>query len=220
MRGIMFARLRKAAVKGKTFYVPKGSLMEGLDEAVARNFDAALARIARAGGKIRPIDLPAVAAAQALIAKHGNINLAEAYHVHHDRVNGPEAAQIDQRVVQRILQGKKMSAHDLLAVQETRAELIAETEAAIGDGYVVLPTTAKVAPALDVVEKDVDAFTRENLLALRNTSIGNFLDWCGLSIPSGTDAQGLPTGFMLSARHGQDSALLALGMELEPLIRG
>ena len=38
--------------------------------------------------------------------------------------------------------------------------------------------------------------------------VGNFLDWCGVAIPSGVDKDGMPTSLLLSAPHGRDTALL------------
>ena len=54
---------------------------------------------------------------------------------------------------------------------------------------------------------------------LRNTMLGNFLDWCGVAIPSGVDSQGMPTSFLLSATHGRDAALLSAALTAEPHIR-
>jgi aspartyl-tRNA(Asn)/glutamyl-tRNA(Gln) amidotransferase subunit A len=54
---------------------------------------------------------------------------------------------------------------------------------------------------------------------LRNTSLGNFLDWCGVAIPSGVDAEGMPTSLLLSATHGRDTALLSAALSAEPFIR-
>jgi hypothetical protein len=58
-----------------------------------------------------------------------------------------------------------------------------------------------------------------NAKTLRNTMLGNFLDWCGVSIPNGTDAGGMPTGFLFSALHGRDADVLAVGLGTEELIR-
>ena len=70
------------------------------------------------------------------------------------------------------------------------------------------------------LEADQEVFFRHNGLTLRNTSLGNFLDWCGVSIPNGTDADGMPTGFLLSAPTGQDTALLCAALGCEEIIRG
>ena len=73
--------------------------------------------------------------------------------------------------------------------------------------------------AIDALEADDDLFVRTNMKTLRNTLLGNFLDWCGISIPNGTDAQGMPTGFLLSHGPGRDDHLLAAALAAEGAIR-
>ena len=49
---------------------------------------------------------------------------------------------------------------------------------------------------------------------------GNFLDWCGVSLPTGTDDAGLPTALLLSGMPGADDGLLALALSCEGIVRG
>jgi aspartyl-tRNA(Asn)/glutamyl-tRNA(Gln) amidotransferase subunit A len=50
--------------------------------------------------------------------------------------------------------------------------------------------------------------------------LGNFLDVCGVSIPNGTDQDGMPTGFLYSDPHGRDTRVLSIALGTEQLIRG
>jgi aspartyl-tRNA(Asn)/glutamyl-tRNA(Gln) amidotransferase subunit A len=50
--------------------------------------------------------------------------------------------------------------------------------------------------------------------------LGNFLDWCGVSIPCGTGDADMPVGFLLSAIGGRDEALLGAALSAEAVIRG
>ena len=81
-------------------------------------------------------------------------------------------------------------------------------------------TNLRVLDLIAPLEADMEVFFRHNFRTLRNTSQGNFLDWCGLSIPNGEDADGMPSGLMISATHGRDRALLSAGLALETIIRG
>jgi aspartyl-tRNA(Asn)/glutamyl-tRNA(Gln) amidotransferase subunit A len=220
LSGLRRPRIRGTPVKGRVFLVPAAVVFDGLEPAVQANFDAALKRIAKAGGKIKQATFPAFEAALRLVSTHGTILGAEALHVHGSRVNGPGAARMDARVVKRIKMAETMTAVDLVEVMLQRRRLIAETSALIGDAIVVFPTTPHVAPPIAPLEADMDEFFRVNAKTLRNTMLGNFLDWCGLSIPSGTDAGGMPTGFLLSAPHGRDADVLSVGLTAEGLIRG
>jgi aspartyl-tRNA(Asn)/glutamyl-tRNA(Gln) amidotransferase subunit A len=219
LRGQKRVSIAKAAITGRVFLVPTTVVLDGLEDAVARNFERSLSRISKAGGKIRRVAFPPFDSILKLVAKRGNILGAEALHVHFDRVNGPDAARMDQRVVSRIKLAEKMTAVDLVEILRKRNELIAEASALVGDGVVVCPATPHVAMPIAPLEASVDEFVRVNLKTLRNTMLGNFLDWCGLSVPNGTDKDGMPTGFLFSAPHGRDSGILAIGLALESILR-
>lgn len=210
------------AVPAKTlsFVIPDQILFDGVMPAVSANFDAAVARLETAGAKVTRISLPELSELSDLIARHGFLAGAEALMIHRDRVCGPAAAQMDARVVRRIKLAETMSAVDVLMLQEARYRLMASTAARIANAIVLCPTTATTAMETAPLEADQDEFFRHNGLTLRNTSLGNFLDWCGVSIPNGTDADGMPTGFLLSAPTGQDTALLRAALGCEDIIRG
>jgi aspartyl-tRNA(Asn)/glutamyl-tRNA(Gln) amidotransferase subunit A len=219
LRGQKKLNTKKADIKGRTFIVPSNVMLDDIEDAVAANFDKALSRISQAGGKIKRVAIPSFDAILKLVSTRGNVLGAEALHVHFDRVNGPDAARMDQRVVQRIKMAEKMTAVDLVEILEQRKQLIAATTALIGDDIVVCPTTPHVAMPIAPLEASTDEFFKANVKTLRNTMIGNFLDWCGLSIPNGRDDQGMPTGFLMSALHGHDTQILSTGLSLEAVIR-
>ena len=81
------------------------------------------------------------------------------------------------------MRGKEMSAADYIDLLAARADL-QKRVSAITSNYdaVVMPTCAIVAPTLDEVSTP-DGFTKKNMLLLRNTTVGNFLDRCGISLP-------------------------------------
>lgn len=220
LRGLAKPKIKTTLVRGQVFVVPDNIMFDGIEPAVAANFEAALKRIAKAGGKIIHKNFPMFESILDLIKTRGNVLGAEALHLHYARVNGPDAARMDQRVVKRIKLAEQMTAVDLVEVMLRRQELIAKCNTVIGDAIVICPTTPHVAMPISPLEADMEEFFRVNAKTLRNTMLGNFLDWCGLSIPSGTDRDGMPTGFLLNAQHGRDAAVLGSGLALEPLIRG
>ncbi|RMF34954.1 MAG: amidase, partial [Alphaproteobacteria bacterium] len=95
----------------------------------------------------------------------------------------------------------------------------ADIRARLGDALIAMPTTPLVAPEIAPLEADDAVFHRTNLRTLRNTTLGNFLDLPGLAIPNGSDADGLPTSFLLCVQSGEDERLLGVGLAVEPLIR-
>lgn len=200
--------------------VPQTLVFDDCQPAVGANFEAALSRLAVAGARIRHLPLLELAEIPALIARHGHLQAAEALAVHHERVNGPDAGRMDPRVVRRIRAAEGMSAVDLLLFQEARARLIAAVAGRVGDAFIAFPTTVHVAMPAAPLEADQDVFFEQNARTLRNTMLGNFLEWCGVSIPCGTDADGMPTGFLLSALHGRDDTLLSAAQFAETAVRG
>lgn len=220
LRGLAAPRVQAADVAALDLAVPDAVMFDDLDPAVAAAFDATVARLSAAGARVRRIALPELRDTVAAMGRYGPLASAEAMDVHWDRLHGPDEARIDPRVVRRIRMGEKMTAVDLIRLHADRARLIATVNDRLGDALLICPTTPSVAMPTAPLEADVEVFFHHNFRTLRHTAIGNFLDWCGLSIPNGADGDGMPTGLMISARHGRDAALLAAGLALETTIRG
>jgi aspartyl-tRNA(Asn)/glutamyl-tRNA(Gln) amidotransferase subunit A len=76
-----------------------------------------------------------------------------------------------------------------------------------------MPTVPIVAPLLAELDGE-DAFTRLNLLILRNPSVINMLDGRAISLPVG-EPDGAPVGLMLAAMGGRDHALFQIAAAVE-----
>jgi aspartyl-tRNA(Asn)/glutamyl-tRNA(Gln) amidotransferase subunit A len=83
---------------------------------------------------------------------------------------------------------------------------------------VIMPTCAIVAPTLKEVSTR-EGFVKNNMLLLRNTAVGNFLDRCAISLPCHAEGE-LPVGFMLMGETMADKRLLAIARAVEPVVRG
>jgi aspartyl-tRNA(Asn)/glutamyl-tRNA(Gln) amidotransferase subunit A len=64
-----------------------------------------------------------------------------------------------------------------------------------------------------------EGFVQKNMLLLRNTSVGNFLDRCAISLPCHAPGE-LPVGFMLMGEPMADQRLLAMARSVAPVVRG
>ena len=153
------------------------------------------------------------------MAAYGTLTAAEAYNEYREIVDSDKVAMIDRRVVKRIMDGKKMSANDVLSIQRGRARLIPKCLAQLAGALLVMPTTPITAPEMAPLEADDATFHAVNLTALRNTALGNILDLCAVALPNGRDGDGMPTSFLLSAANGADEALLGYALEVERVIR-
>jgi aspartyl-tRNA(Asn)/glutamyl-tRNA(Gln) amidotransferase subunit A len=219
LRGEAAPAARRLPASDLNILVPETVVFDDAQEAVKANFEAALARLAKAGARIERRPFKPFQDAMDAMARYGSLVSAEALFVHRDRVFGPDAERMDRRVVKRVQLAQSMTAADLVGLLQTRARLIAEAAAEIGDAFVAYPTTPHVAPPVAPLEADDELFARLNLKTLRNTMLGNFLDWCGVAIPSGFDADNLPTSLLLSAPHGRDAAVLSAAWTAEPFVR-
>lgn len=199
-------------------FVPTNLVLGDCEPAVLANFDIAIERLARAGAVVERGVLPAFDAIARLGDKRGAIIAAEAYAIHEALLQSDEIAHVDHRVVVRLRAGAGITLTDYLAVTFARRQLIAETAARFAQCFIAFPTTPIVAPPIAALENDDERFFAANARMLRNTSPGNFLDWCGVSLPNGGDTAGMPTALLLSATPGRDDALLSLALGCEAIV--
>ena len=221
LRGLAAPHAVAADIAALDFVIPDAVLFDDLDPAIAAAFDATERRLSAAGARVRRIALPELRETAGLIAKIGPLASVEAMDIHAARLADPaQRDQIDPRVVRRILMAEKMTAVDLFRLLSHRKLQIAAVNAKLGAAFLICPTTPSVAMPIAPLEADVELFFKNNFRTLRNAALGNFLDWCGLSIPNGSDADAMPTALMICAPHGQDRALLSAGLAIEAIARG
>ena len=213
---------RPAGLKDLTLVVPENLVFDEALDAVVANFEAMLAKLSAAGVRVERRRFDVFGEMLEVSAKYGTIIAAESYYALGGLVEGPDGKRIDARVTARVLNGKKMSARDFVTVREERARLTRALAAQLdgaGTVFMAMPTTAITAPEIAPLDADDDVFSTVNLAALRNTMIGNYFNLCGLTIPSGTDAGGLPTGILFNALANEDDRLLCYGLSIDDVLR-
>ena len=103
----------------------------------------------------------------------------------------------------------------LYEVITLRAARIAEAQTAIAPfDALLMPTVACVAPKIADLVDDDDAYTRANLLALRNTTVANLLDLPAATLPCQTPGD-LPVGVSVVGATGSDRRLLDIAAGVE-----
>lgn len=221
MEGKVGSDVTRRAIAGTRIVVPTNVVFDDAEPAVIERFEAALARLSRAGARIERRAIAAFDGVLEVGAKRGALVTAEAYALHIARLSGSAADEMDSRVASRMRGGATISMVDLVEIRDARARLIADARRDVGvDAFVAYPTVAHVAPLAKPLEQDDALYVQINARTLRNTMLGNFLEWCGVSLPCGTDGQGLPVGFLLSALSGKDAELLGLALDVEDVLRG
>lgn len=219
MTGRVASPVRRGDLRGQRLVVPEAVVFDNAEPEVVAAFEAAVLRLEAAGARIERRALPVFAEVLALYAEHGPLVTAEAYAVLKRHVDGPDAAGMDRRVVSRSRLGANISMIGYVAMLAARTRMVEEFRRDFADAWIIHPTVPHVAPPIAALEADDDLFVRMNGLTLRNTLIGNFLDSCGVSLPCGTGAAGLPVGLLLTGAPGRDEALLSLALAADPQIR-
>jgi aspartyl-tRNA(Asn)/glutamyl-tRNA(Gln) amidotransferase subunit A len=199
-------------VAGLRLGVLQGYVADGWDADVTAAFERALSRLSAAGARIDRLLVPELAEIPAANAT-GGFAACEAFAWHRDLIEAKRDAY-DPRILARILRGGAMAAADYIRLQRERARIIAAIAPRTAPyDAVVMPTCPLIPPAIAEV-KDEAEYSRINLLLLRNTSVGNFLDRCAISLPCHHPGEA-PVGFMLMGEHMGDSRLLAVAHAVE-----
>ena len=191
-------------------------LFEGCTPDVAETVRAAVRELEAGGASIVAFPLPGLAAAREIFAAGG---LAAPEFVAFINRELPEfRTSLDPNVRGRFAAVESMTATEYLDRRARLAGAADEANAALADlAGVLSPTTPLTAPRLDEVS-DADGYRDRNMATLRNTSPGNLLDLCGLSIPAGLDGDGLPIGLQIMAARETDERLLSAGLAVERVL--
>jgi len=162
------------------------------------------------GAQVEHMDLPVVTQAMEL-SSQGRIVAAEAYTINAKWVEEHFDA-LDPVVADRIAKGKRIRAFEYLQDTFRCKELRAKALCAL-EGVDALLAPATPLPALPVSRVDADARTYFacNTAYLRNTSVGNLLDLCALSVPCGFTGEGLPVGLMIYGKPFREDMVLRVG---------
>jgi aspartyl-tRNA(Asn)/glutamyl-tRNA(Gln) amidotransferase subunit A len=203
-------------VKGMRLAVPTTIALDDVDEAVARTFERALQSLSRAGAMIERIAVPEFLDIAPMSSK-GGFTAAESWAWHRYLI-GAKGDVYDPRVASRILRGEHISAADYIDLIAARKSLVARAAARIAPyDALVLPTTANTPPRIDDMKDDA-AFTKANVLCLRNCTLINMIDGCAISLPAHREGE-VPVGLMLAGAGGSDRQIFELAAGIENVIR-
>jgi aspartyl-tRNA(Asn)/glutamyl-tRNA(Gln) amidotransferase subunit A len=173
----------------------------GVDPEVLAAYDRSVEELGRLGAEVVELSLPRGFAD--LGALNGRIMSAEAYALVGELADDDELP-LDEAVRPRIRAGAAISSRDYLHALAERERLKAEFAAAMEGVDAVLTPVAATPP---VRLGDVDQGTTPALL----TRWVNLLDLCGLAVPNGFTAGGLPTSLQVVCRGWDEAAALRIG---------
>ncbi|HUJ74176.1 MAG TPA: amidase, partial [bacterium] len=204
----------KSGVKDLRLAFAETVFFEGVEPALAQAVREAGRVLADLGARVSSMDLPEAQRALELNPR-GLVVAAEAYAVNREYLE-QHFADLDPAVRERMAQGKLIPAPDYFASTRQWAALRLQVLERLRDVDALLVPTTMI-PALPVAEIDAspEVYARRNVQYLRNTSIGNILKLCGLSLPCGFNAQGLPMGLMIYGKPFQEDVVLRIGHAYE-----
>ncbi len=193
----------------------RGILWSALEDGIGEVVDTALAKLAKAGATVKDGEAPEFDAAHDAIVQYGPYHSAEAYAIWKDVIEA-RPNLVFPPILERLRFGATLNAVTVQTLREILAGLSARIAGRIrAEGAIVAPTMALSPPPIAALETDMEAYSRANLKGLRNTRLGSFLGLCAISVPVGTDRNGLPVGLMVMAAPGADERLLRMAKAIE-----
>jgi aspartyl-tRNA(Asn)/glutamyl-tRNA(Gln) amidotransferase subunit A len=207
--------IQPRSVKGMRLAVATTVALDDLDDRVAGSFERTLEKLSRQGALIERIEVPEFLDVAVMNSK-GGFAAAESYAWHRYLIEN-HGDIYDPRVSLRISRGEAITAADYIDILQARKSMIARATARLAPyDAVVMPTSAITPPKISDLADD-HAFTKANLLSLRNCTLINMMDGCSISLPCHRDGEA-PVGFMLSAAGGHDRRIFDLAAGVEAAI--
>lgn len=201
-----------AMLPGLRLAVPSNVMLDGMDAKVAAAFERAVSRLSAAGARIVDTAFTAFDEIPAANAT-GGFAAAEAFAWHRDLL-ATKGTLYDPRIRIRIAQGEAQSAAAYITLVAARRHLISAFDAATrGFDALLMPTCPIVPPRIAELDGERE-YNLINLLLLRNTAYGNFLDRCAISLPCHAPGDA-PVGLMLMGETLGDARLFAIAEAAE-----
>ena len=123
---------------------------------------------------------------------------------------------LDPVVSLRMLAGRTLSATDYFVLLRRYAAYRRQVQRTLRDvDALIVPTTMIPPRPLATIDATRETYGDHNGRYLRNTSIGNILNWCGVSLPCGLTRDGLPIGLMVYAKPFQEEMALRVAYAYE-----
>lgn len=202
------ADLAGATLEGARFAALETIVMDDIEDAPNAAYRGALDRLRAAGARIDDISAPFLDRAFELSVP---LYTADAWACWRDLVE-PAPDRMWPPILDRVAAGKAFAAHEFLSAwDELRALRVDWRALTAAHDAVLMPTVPILPPKVAPLMADAEHYRVVNLMALRNTRVGNLMGDCALTIPTGVAS----CGVMANAAPGNEERLLRLGAAME-----
>ena len=203
----------KSGVRGLRIGVPSNVFLDDLDSETERSMEEAIKVFESLGAHLTSVEIPEAGPAGRLGAI---LSGAQACAVHKDRLEEQHIAQMDPVVGPRMRADRDLKAMDyIIAMRESRTLRASVANTLRDIDVILMPTTPQPALPVADVGRDLNTYNQHSPVYARNTRIGNVLDLCGLSLPSGFSEKGMPIGLLLCGKPFDEAEILRAGYAYE-----
>ena len=186
----------------------EGISEEGIENAPLTAFDDACAKISKTDITITKHKFPVL---KKLLSLAGIIYTVEAYEVWGEILE-KEGKKMYPEILSRFMAGKNFTQNEYKnawsSINNIRADWRSFTKEF---DAVILPTSPILPPNKTKLLSDSSYYKRANLLALRNTRIGNMLGLCSITLPTSQPS----CGFMIMGAPFSELKLLNIASKIE-----
>lgn len=200
-------------LSGLRIGVPDNFFWDSADPSIVACVEGAISNLARAGANVTRLTVPHCEQVYEIFCKGG---LAAPELAAYMQMNFPEKIpRLDPVVRARVEGADQVSSVEYLRRKAMLKQCGEQAVSLFANVDVLITPTVAISPPLISEIGNAADYGKTNLLALRNTSIGNLFGWCALSMPVGLDGNRMPVGMQLIAPPMQESRLLGIAAIIE-----
>ena len=198
-------------VKGLTFAILKTVAMEHVEDLPKKAFRNSIDKLDNAGASISEISVPSVSEAMDLT---GFLYSPEAYATWKHKIEKSPDLMF-AKILERFRSGADVLASDFIGAWDKLTDLRQQYHLEV-EAYdaVLTPTSPIVPPEIGRLMNNGDFYNSQNLLALRNTRIGNLMGGCSITVPTDIPSCGL----LIMGRPNDEERLLRLAQACEVVL--
>ena len=206
----------KNGVRGMRLAFAESMFQEDLDPEVEKAVRACGSMFEELGAHVSSIEFNE--AEEALLLNPGGVTIAAEGYTLNKKLLDEHFDELDPVVAHRMIKGKDVPASTYLENSFSAKRLRSEAYNTLKDvDALIVPTTAIPAQLVSEIDTDLDNYLKGNALYLRNTSVGNILNMCGLSIPCGFTKDGFPIGLLIYGKPFQEDVILRAGYAFQQI---